>query len=162
MRIASAESLAAWPEPNIVAPLFHALVNDLDYEVKAKCAELLEKRLVQSKARCEKFLPTDIASIEKAEKALAGTEPSFPQLRAFITERARVEVNPEELARYGTDLTALAVKATLPRAAEVEAACRALMDLLLRKEPRSVMLLGESGVGKNRPRPGIRPPGHGT
>ncbi|MDB6110754.1 MAG: sigma-54 interaction domain protein [Pedosphaera sp.] len=150
VRLASAEALGAQKIPRIATALFTALASDADSDVQTKCAEILEKRLNEAKAAVEAHLPSEISVLEKGERALTALGGHrFPGLLGWIRSRTKVEVNPEELAKLGTDLTAMALKGQLPRAFATEETGRVILELLLRKESRSVVVLGEAGCGKS-------------
>ncbi len=55
----------------------------------------------------------------------------------------------EDLAEFGTDLSTAAVDGTLARAYGVDEYVDSILQILKRSGPRSVVLLGESGVGKS-------------
>lgn len=150
VRLEATHALGEQANPIVVKALFKALGNDSDCDVTRRCAELIEKRLVNSRAACEKLLPTEIGLLGKAEaelKDLGGQR--FPELMGWITARTTVAVDPKVLAAFGTDLTALAENGALPRAHCVGAECEMVLKLLGREPWRSVALLGAAGTGKS-------------
>ncbi len=150
VRLAAASALGQQTNAAIVRSLFKALVNDSDYDVTRRCAELIEKRLVADRAATEKHLPNEIALLTKAApqlKSLGGQR--FPLLLAWITERTTVAIDPQVLSAFGTDMTALAENGVLPRAHCVSDACEVVLKLLRREPWRSIALLGPAGTGKS-------------
>ena len=75
-------------------------------------------------------------------------ENRFPKLLTWMAEQTRVNVDPAVLAKYGTDLTALAERGTLPRAHGMDDLYDTLQDMLRREPARSLVLLGDAGTGK--------------
>ncbi len=57
-------------------------------------------------------------------------------------------VNEEDLAGFGTDLTALAAAGSLPHAFKVEQPLRTLLEMVQRTPRRSIVLIGKAGSGK--------------
>ena len=53
-----------------------------------------------------------------------------------------------ELSQFGSDLTALAEKSLLPRGYFLEDKVQAVKKYFVSPKARSVVLLGESGIGK--------------
>lgn len=149
-RLAAASALGEQKSVQVVAALFKALANDRDDDVGRRCAELIEKRFVTQPTAAEKHLPGEINEMSKAEKQLKqfGGE-RFPKLLAWITSRTTVTVDPQELAKFGTDLTALAEAGTLPRAYSVGENCEVILKLLRREPWRSIALIGAAGTGKS-------------
>jgi ATP-dependent Clp protease ATP-binding subunit ClpC len=150
VRLAAAGAIGEQKDPRTVRPLFKTLANDDDSDVQRRCAEILERRLESNGAVIEKHLPSEIGLLSKAErslKALGGQR--FPKLVSWITSRTNVTVDPQQLAKYGTDLTALAEQGTLPRAYGVDSECETVLKLLRREPWRSVALLGATGTGKS-------------
>ena len=149
VRFAAANALEAQKTPVVVKPLFEALTRDSDEDVCRRCGEIIEKRFLESQAATERQLPTEITLLSKTEKALKklGSH-RFPKLIAWIAGRTTVSADLELLAKFGTDLTALASKGTLPRAYFAEEACDTVLKLIQREPWRSIALLGPTGVGK--------------
>jgi len=149
-RLAAADALGEQKNPRVVGSLFRALAKDQDQDVQRRCAELIEKRLIAMPAGAEKNLPGEINEISRAEqhlKLLGGQR--FDTLLAWVTSRTTVTVDPQELAKYGTDLTALAETGSLPRAHCVAEPCQTVLKLLRREPWRSIALLGAAGTGKS-------------
>jgi ATP-dependent Clp protease ATP-binding subunit ClpC len=150
VRLAASDALGDQVNPIVVQALLKAVANDSDCDVTRRSAELIEKRLVSSRAACEKLLPTEIGLLVKAEaelKDLGGQR--FPELMGWITARTTVTVDPKTLATFGTDITALAENGTLSRAHCVGAECELVLKLLRREPWRSIALLGTAGTGKS-------------
>jgi ATP-dependent Clp protease ATP-binding subunit ClpC len=150
VRLAAASALAEQTFPAVVVNLLYALANDADDDVRRRCGEILEKRLSQDRGATERHLPTDIAVLTQMEQALVrlGLQ-RFPKLVAWMRTHTAVAVDPQELVRFGTDLTTLAATGTLPRAYRAEEACRTLLAMLAREQWRSIALIGEPGTGKS-------------
>ena len=149
-RLAAASALGEQKNPQVMKALFKALADDLDDDVERRCAELIEKRFETAPVAVEKHLPGGINEISKAErhlKQLGGQR--FPKLLSWITSRTNVTVDPTSLAKFGTDLTALAEAGTLPRAYCIGEHCETLLKLLRREPWRSIALLGATGTGKS-------------
>jgi ATP-dependent Clp protease ATP-binding subunit ClpC len=149
VRLAAANALDSLKDPQVVKPLFQALLHDSDEDVRRRCGEIIERRFGETQADTERQLPSEIAELSKAEKALKklGSH-RFPKLIAWIAARTTVSVNPEVLEEFGTDLTALAANGTLPRAHFAEESCDTVLKLIQREPWRSIALLGPTGVGK--------------
>lgn len=149
VRLAAVNALAQQKTPQILKAVFQALISDNDDDVRRRCGELVEKRLVESPAAAEAHIPRAINLLSKAEKALKvlGAH-RFPKFLAWLSSRTTVSVDPELLAKFGTDLTALAAAGSLPRAYLAEEACEMVLKLIQREPWRSVALLGPAGVGK--------------
>ena len=150
VRLAAAGALGEQRDLRIASALFKALANDHDDDVARRCAEILEKRFETNPAAIEKHLPSEISLLSKAErhlKQLGGQR--FTKLVSWITSRTNVTVDPQELAKFGTDLTALAEGGTLPRAHCVREHCVTVLKLLSREPWRSIALLGTAGTGKS-------------
>ncbi len=150
VREAAANALGAQKTPVVVIPLLKALANDSDDDVKRRCAELIEKRLVGMRAAVEKLLSTDIGQVTKADRALTELGGQrFPQLQRWLTTKTTIEVDPQVLARFGTDLTAQALEGTLPHGHGLAEPCQTVLRLLRREQRRSIAILGPAGVGKS-------------
>ena len=150
VRLAAVNSLGEQKNPASIAALLKGLAHDSDDDITRRCAELIEKRLVTTRAAAEKFLPADIAQLTKAERALKSLGGQrFPQLIAWITAQTTLTVDPQALAKFGTDLTALAQQGILPRAHCIAEACETVLKLLKREQWRSIALLGAAGTGKS-------------
>jgi hypothetical protein len=143
VRMAAANALDAQKAPQVIKPLFEALIHDNDEDVRRRCGEIIEKGFVESPAATERQLPSEITQLSKTEKALKylGAH-HFPKLIAWITSLTTINVDPELLARFGTDLTALAANGTLPRAYHTEPASETVLKLFQREPWRSIALLG--------------------
>jgi ATP-dependent Clp protease ATP-binding subunit ClpC len=72
----------------------------------------------------------------------------YPRLTEWLRLRAPTLTDAGKLSRFGTDLTTLARRGELARAHGAEKAARQVVEMLRREPRRSVVLLGESGVGK--------------
>lgn len=149
VRHAAAAALAEQNDGLGLGDLLTALANDDDADVRQRCAEQLEKHLVQDSEAAVARLPTDPPLLAKAEKQAGTVGAHVPQLQAWLRGQTQLVVNPQELARFGTDLTAQALNGTLPRAFRLEAQVGALLERLKRERPRSIALLGKSGAGKS-------------
>jgi len=150
VREMAASALGAQKNHAVVIPLFKALADDTDDDVRRRCAELIEKRLVNTRAATEKLLPGDIGQLTKAERSLnAVGGQRFAQLQRWIAAQTTMEVDPQVLARFGTDLTAQALEGTLPRGHGLAEPCESVLKLLQRELRRSVAILGPAGTGKS-------------
>lgn len=150
VRLAAVNALETQKTPHIVKPLFEALIHDRDEDVRQRCAEIIEKRLLELSKETERYLPSEIARLTKIEKSLKQLGAHrFPTLIAWISARTTVTVDPAVLAKFGTDLTELAKNGTLPRAYGYEEYCESLLRLIQRESWRSLLLLGPAGVGKS-------------
>ncbi len=150
VREAAAAALGAQKNHAVVIPLFKALANDSDDDVARRCAEFIEKRLVNTRAAVERLLPEDIGQLTKAQRALEEMGGQrFTQLQRWILAKTTIQVDPQVLARFGTDLTAQAQAATLPRGYGLGESCASVLKLLRREHGRSVAILGPAGAGKS-------------
>jgi ATP-dependent Clp protease ATP-binding subunit ClpC len=150
VRLAAGNALGEQKIPLVVKPLLKALAEDGDMDVARRCAELLEKRLAANRPAAEKHLPIEISQLIKAEarlKSLGGQR--FPKLLEWIGAHTTVKVDPEMLARFGTDLTALAQSGALPHAHCMRDRCDTIVKLLRRDKWRSIALVGPAGCGKS-------------
>lgn len=150
VRMPAAGSIAMNSAPETGTALIRAL-NDSDPDVARCCAQALEERLGTGAAgKGEALLPAEAACVIKAEQAVKNLgSGTFPRLLSLLSARASALVDPEALARFGTDLTALAEAGVLPRGFCVEEQCEALVKLMRRDRWRSLALLGASGAGKS-------------
>jgi ATP-dependent Clp protease ATP-binding subunit ClpC len=149
VRHTAAGALGEQQSAEPAADLLTALAQDDDGDVRQRCAELLEKMLTQRREAAVKHLPTEIILLGEAECELKQLGGRFPKLLEWLRSYTSVAVNPQELARFGNDLTALAEAGTLPHAFKVEGPLRMLLDLMQRERVRSIALIGKSGVGKS-------------
>ena len=149
VRHTAAAALGENKEAAGAAELLTALANDEDDDVRQRCAEILERSLVQRHKQTVQRLPTEISLLGKAEQNAKELGGRLPKLREWLLGHTTIAVNPVELAQFGTDLTALAKAGTLPRAFRMERAVGALLGTLQRDRVRSVALIGASGVGKS-------------
>lgn len=127
------------------ADLLNALAHDDDCDVRQRCDKVLEKRLASYYDVTVKSLPTEIGLLSKAEHQAGVCQSCSNGFRSHTT----IAVNPQELARFGADLTALATAGALPHAFKVEQPLRMLLDLLQRERVRSVALPEKSSAGKS-------------
>jgi ATP-dependent Clp protease ATP-binding subunit ClpC len=150
VREAAVTALGAQNNAAVVIPLFTALTNDADDDVTRRCAELIETRLVNTRAAVERLLPEDIGLMTKAERALNALGGNrYPQLQAWLAAKTTIQVDPQVLARFGTDLTDQALEGSLPRGHGLAAPCDTVLKLLRRERWRSVAVLGAAGTGKS-------------
>lgn len=148
VRSAAAAALAAQPNPAVLAALFKSLASDADIDVSRRCAELIEKRLTAEPEAAEEQLPTDIGLLTSAERRLK-TLGGMNKLQSWIASKTTLEPDPQVLATFGTDLTALASNGGLPRGHCLTGPCETVLQLLRSERPRSVALLGPAGAGKS-------------
>lgn len=149
IRLEAAQVLSDQSDPGILPSLFAALADDDDDDVRRCCADLLERRLQRGDEKFQTAAPTDPAVLHRGFRSLRAFTARVPLLHAWLEERTREIVDPAALAAYGTDLTGLALAQTLPRAHGFEEPVRALLQLFHRDQPRSLVLVGDSGVGKS-------------
>lgn len=150
VRLAAANSLAKIDSDAVPPVLMRALGSDLDQDVARRCAEALENLLATARGRVEPLLPTEIAVLSKAEQSVRGLgAEKFAKLESWISAQTATKVDPQVLAKYGTDLTALAEQGTLSRGHCLGEQCESLVKLVQRDRWRSLALLGGAGVGKS-------------
>jgi ATP-dependent Clp protease ATP-binding subunit ClpC len=150
VRLAAVNALEHQRSPLILKPLAAALLNDSDGDVRGRCAELIEARLRQPSSDAARQLPAEIDRLSRIEGQLKSLGAHrFPKFIEFLSARTSVEPDPAELAKFGTDLTLLASKGTLPRAHFVDETCEAVLNLLRQTPARSIALVGRAGVGKS-------------
>ena len=150
VRLAAVNALGQLKHPDILPALIKALANEGDGDIGRRCAELIDeahKRHAESAQKMLLQVSTLLPKVEKILKEL-GSE-RFSDLLGWIASQTIVSVNLQEIAGYGTDLTALAEAGSLPRAHCAEAQCATLINLLRREPWRSLALLGPSGTGKS-------------
>ena len=148
VRLAAAKSLGEQKDPQVARNLFVTLADDTDSDLQQYCAEWLERAMAANPAATQKHLPTDIALLNKAERGLKPVAGRCPKLLAWLRSHTNVAADPQVLARFGTNLTALASGGLLPHAYCAGDACRSVLKLIQREPWKSIVLLGESGVGK--------------
>jgi len=148
VRQAAATALGSHPKLQGGADLLRALAQDSDSDVGSECAKQLDRQLMSDGSAAAEQLPTDIELLCKAEAAVVQLGGRFNYLLNWLRGHTAIEINPLELAKYGTDLTALAEAKTLPRAHHVESMLATLIDLLGRQRRRSITLIGRAGAGK--------------
>jgi ATP-dependent Clp protease ATP-binding subunit ClpC len=150
VRGAAASALGEQNFPPAMADLLKALAEDGDCDLRQRCAEILDRQLSQARAAIEPHLPTEVPLLLKVDQALTliGAQ-RFPNLLEWVRSRTVTAADPQELSRFGTDLTALAAQGALPRAYGVDEACQTLISMLRRDRWRSIALVGEAGAGKS-------------
>ncbi len=132
--------------------LFDVMLNDIASGIQQQCAELLDKKLGKNSQRkkIEEQLPTDITLLRKAKGVAEELDSEkFPRLNEWITNQLVNDVNPDQLKDFGTDLTNVASQGKLPRAYGVDHILDKIRPIILGEHSRSVVLLGETGVGKS-------------
>lgn len=149
VRLAAAKSLAEQKDSQTVRDFFNVLVNDADEDVRKQCADAIEKLLLANGELAARHLPTEIGQQTSAEQKLQRLEGRFPKLLEWLRSRTTVAADPKVLAQFGTNLTELAKTGLLPHAYCATEACQTVMKLLQRDPWKSIVLLGESGVGKS-------------
>jgi ATP-dependent Clp protease ATP-binding subunit ClpA/protein subunit release factor A len=151
VRRAAAKALgeSASPTRSAASGLIKALISDSDEDVQTECARQLDRLLELDQDAATAVLPSDIQRLAKAEAVVAPMGERFKHLLEWLHERTSVAANPRELARFGTDLTALAHSGLLPRAHHIPNFTATLVDLLKRERRRSIALIGKSGCGKS-------------
>jgi ATP-dependent Clp protease ATP-binding subunit ClpC len=149
VKTAALAALDADKNPNVVKPLASALQKDDDFDIRRRCAEMIEQRLRDVPTTVD-HLPSEIAVLTGmlSQLKLVGVH-RFPQLLGWLESQVSTRPDPEVLARFGTDLTALVENRTLPRAHLFDEACETLLRLLRQNPPRSIALIGDAGVGKS-------------
>lgn len=148
VRLAAAKALGSYPQPMRCNELFRALVNDLHSEVQVECARQLNRQFGRNRGATISQLPDDVDLLCKAEAIVSKLGEGFRLLLEWLQAHTNIPANTEDLAKYGTDLTALAEAKSLPRAHNVEAMLATLIDLLGRRRRRSIALIGRAGAGK--------------
>jgi len=149
VRRAAAAALGSHAQPTGSEELLRALANDADSDVREECAKQLDRQLSHHRDAAVSQLPTAIDLLCKAEAAVAQMSGRFKHLLDWLRSHTTIAVSPQELAKFGTDLTALAEAKTLPHAHHVESFTAMLIDLLQRERRRSIALIGKSGCGKS-------------
>ncbi len=148
VRRAVAEALAGSPPPLALPPLLSALAHDSDSDVAEAAAASLEVLFGKVESYPDDLVRPRLADLEKARQRLAGFRAAHARLGAWLDERVAHDVDVEQLAEFGTLLTAEVDAGRLPRAHGVEATCATVQALLDGSPPRAVVLLGEPGSGK--------------
>lgn len=148
VRLAAAKSLANQENATAAQHLFRALADDPDEDVRRQCAEAVEKFLTDSEASAQQ-LPTDIGMLNKVERRLQPGGGRFSKLAEWLRSHTTVAIDPQTLAKFGTNLTESAKNGLLPHAYGTSPLCETIAKLLRREPCRSLVLLGESGVGKS-------------
>jgi len=147
LRLAVVEVMGS-QEPREVFKSFLMAVADNNYEdIQAKCAEWIEQKLEPGLEEIN--IPDENRTLAKAERALQeiGAD-RFPKLALYLRSKTAGQVDLEGLAKFGTDLTALAESNQLPPGYCIQDTVRLLQRYVTSESARSIVLLGESGVGK--------------
>ncbi|MBN8246116.1 MAG: AAA family ATPase [Verrucomicrobia bacterium] len=131
------------------APLLTAMIRDDDSDVELLCASLVDRALSEHPEEAARALPSDVALLSQAEGVVRRLGDRVPVLLEFLQSRTQTQVNPAELSRFGTDLTAAAVAGALPAAYRVSGPVAVLLERFRGDRVRSLALLGKSGVGKS-------------
>lgn len=151
VRIAAAYSLNTlkMKDQCFLSDYLYQIANGEEAEVRVVCADLLESQLASSPDYI-KFLSEDFDYLQKAKNGLEKIEDrNFPTLEKWLNSYSIKPVDREELAKYGTDLTALAESGTLPRAFGTESVKEIIVKMVNSENARAIVLLGSSGVGKS-------------
>ncbi len=136
--------------PRAVAPvLLNVLAEDGDSDVQTECASSLEKH-VQAMGGYPPELPrARFTLLKEAQQRVARLRAGLcPMLAAWLQERVDMDVDVEELKKYGGVMTLEAQAGQLPRAYEMDALIEEVWKVLTGKGPRAVVIVGESGCGK--------------
>jgi len=151
VRMAAAEALKSLNQQEITLVYFiEGFANGCD-EVLMHCGEILEDTLSELGDKADSLACPFVV----AEKALGKfvdvdeAAKTKPYLIKFLKARQVKPPNLDELAKYGTNLTALADKQTLPRAYGIEDVRDKVLEVLKRDGQKAIVLLGETGVGKS-------------
>ncbi len=150
VRLAVAKVIGDWRLPGDFVRLFRAFAEETDSDVANRCGALLEAGL---RAEWQELPETAVGNPElhhRADKKLkeAALRTRFPRLAEWVAGHAGASVDVQALAQFGTDLTTAAAAGTVPRAFGVDASIALIQGMLAREPRRSLVLLGESGVGK--------------
>lgn len=149
-RMAAVNALGEARKFEAAAVFFKAITHDSDFDVAKRAAELLEKAIVEDEARTVVSFPQEITQLSRAEARFGEAgEQRYPTFIKWLKTRTATVVDPQALARFGTDLTTLAERKELPRAHHLEEACDTVIKLLCRGRLRSIALLGPAGCGKS-------------
>jgi ATP-dependent Clp protease ATP-binding subunit ClpC len=150
VRIAAVSAVDSSTGHEAVSALAAALCNDDDSDIQRRCAEIIERRITEFPTETENALPVDIGILTKLKVHLKSLgESRFPKFVEWLESTTASKVDTAFLAKYGTDLTALAENGTLPHAHHVDAACQTILKLVGQTPARSIALLGPAGVGKS-------------
>jgi ATP-dependent Clp protease ATP-binding subunit ClpA len=150
VRFAALNALESQESPAVVKTLALAFEQEDDSDTAKRCAEIIERHLQESPTATQKHLPQEIGRISRIETRLKEFGSArYPQFMSWVATHTHVKVDPEVLAKFGTDLTAMATRGALPRAHHFDEACSAVMKLLQQSPPRSMALIGPAGVGKS-------------
>lgn len=126
-----------------------AIAIDDEIAVRTVCAEFLNTHLSKN-PELERVLSTDFDYLQTIKKKLEKIEDrDFPALEKWLGAFTVKKVDPEELATYGTDLTALAETGALPRAFGTESVKEIILKSITSNNAKGIVLLGPSGVGKS-------------
>ncbi|MBI3410010.1 MAG: AAA family ATPase [Planctomycetes bacterium] len=129
--------------------LFNRLGKDADPGVQQASAGAIERQLGNLRAYpADLDRPPTKTLNEIRRRVSAYTYGSYPILQAFLSEQLAAHVDVEQLAGFGTVLTAEAEKGQLPRGYCLDEAVESVLTMLDGGPPRAVVLVGESGAGK--------------
>ncbi len=150
VREAVAECLERHDSRQVAAGLLAGLCLDDDVDVAYACAASLETHIRNLGGYPAEF---DRPAVDKLNLGLerAGRCPRrcVDQLRAWLEETCRVEVDLTQVRAFGSVLTEKQQLSQLPRAFEIDDVVEAVEQALHGAVPRAVVLLGPSGAGKS-------------
>lgn len=159
-RLAALEALNLQEDRSVVEDILVAFANEFDYLVGRKCAEILDRELIGKTQLGDSI---DTATIEQARTRLEQLQGyRYPNLQTWlqnylagpcdsadsVDDASTPYVPAPTLSQFGTDLSEQAAEGKLPRGYGLDSVRDLAMSVLFSKEPRSIVLLGESGVGK--------------
>jgi len=150
VRVAAVSAVEAADGAACVEGLAAALIRDDDFDIRRRCAEIIEKRFAEFPVATANALHVEIEKLTKIgdHLKLLGID-RFPLFAAWLETTTSSKVDTTLLSRFGTNLTLLALNGKLPRAHRVDAACQTILKLLRQSPARSIALLGPAGVGKS-------------
>jgi ATP-dependent Clp protease ATP-binding subunit ClpC len=137
------------PARSVLAPLLTRLAQDVDQGVQQACAGAIEKHL-----NALGGYPRDLA--KPSSKAMHDIRSRvgdlmygvYTQLKNWLDVELAGYVDLDSLAEFGAVMTREADAGTLPHAFGFDEQVDAVLQVLDGPAPRSVVLIGDSGVGK--------------
>jgi ATP-dependent Clp protease ATP-binding subunit ClpC len=148
VRMAAAKCIGERRRIADLPTLLQVVGTDSDSDVRHRCIGYIEEGL---RSGWDPGTVTDLPSGEVLEQVLqrvSDDRPRYPKLVGWLEGRATARTDAVKLGKFGTDLTVQARRGELPRAHSVGKPAQQLLEMLRREPRRSVVLLGESGVGK--------------
>ncbi|MBX3734132.1 MAG: AAA family ATPase [Verrucomicrobiae bacterium] len=148
VRQAAVPALAAAAPGTGFADLLAALAREKDEDVVRACGDCSERILTDHSDAVAEAALDDTKLFFEVAAVLERFGHSWLRLKTWIAGKTATRINLAALVRFGTDLTASALAGSLGRSFNVDEPLQILLQRFRCERPRSIALLGKSGVGK--------------